>query len=214
MSRTSKFILALTLLLAAIVCVGWTISAYEAAQEKTIPYYTMDYLLDETDGSYWAEGIRERAHLTVTEFEDEAAVIDTLLCAPLTSNQISYREIDDPAVYMLSADNRDFCLVTLAPTEETAGFGLHYWQIERTEILESYLQPEPRTVEITGPIDMRIRLNGKPVSTRYAVKTDDPDIVRFRIEGIYADYSLDVFDEDNNRLTCTASNDDTYIYTK
>lgn len=212
MKNSTKIIVLLLVL--ALIGGGVGYYLYTVAQEDTAPGKAIDTLLAQTDGRYWAEGVRAEAYFDITEYEDEATVIDTLLCAPLTQGEITYRSTEDPTVYYLTVDGTDFCKVTLTESEDTAMFGLHYWDIASTEISESWLVRRPRTVEVTGPIDMCIRINGVPVSTRNALKTDDPTIVTFRVEGIYADYELNVRDGEDNPMTCTSSDGDTYTYTK
>jgi len=207
-----KWIIISLLLIAA--CTAGSIYIYQSAQEKAAPERAMEFLLAETDGAYWAEGIRSRAHIPVTHFEEEAAVIDALLCDPLVDSEITYRGTDEEGVYVLSADGTDFCRVRLVPSAASAGFGLHYWQPDSTEILDSWLQCQPRTVEVTGPTDMRVWLNGSYLSTEYAVKTENRDTLTYRVEGIYADYALDVRDGEHNLLTRAGGDGDIHIYTK
>ena len=207
MNRLLKIWIALAILLAA-AGVGVGFFTYRSAVDATAPARPLEALLMETDGRHWADAIRSQTRLNVTEFENEADVIEALLCQPLVRAQISVTPTDDPMLYILTADGREFCRVTLGNSEKLAAFGLPYKEIRSTEILDSWMALTPRTVTVTGPIDMHIRLNGLPVSTDLAAKTDDPDTVIFTVAGIYTDYTLEIRDGDNNVLPHTSNGDD------
>ena len=199
----------LFLLLGAAAC--YTLYRYAEAYENSLPENVMDELMEQQTPEDWLRHARSGAAVSVTEFEDGAALLDEYISASFPGKDISYRKAAGlysaaTPVYSVRCAGVELCTVSLKPVgEKAAGFGRELWQLG--EIRSSLSQElwDSVTVEIDAPAGKTLYINGVPVSdawltdekptppslteleSRFSVQ---PDFERRRVGPLYGEVTV------------------------
>lgn len=202
-------------IVASALVVFWNfIKSYELSRPDTV----MQDFVASTDEAYWLDLVSENAQTPLSEFEDSAALIDELLLSEIRGEEISFGKHSgvntaaSPA-YIVSAGDCRFCSVKLVPDESRSlGFGFTAWKLGEIELLDAFVYPPSRTLELTVKEDAKVVLNGKALSEKYALSDDDDYINVYRVENIYKDYTLEVYNAEGSAESPETVNGDSYIY--
>jgi len=172
------------------------ISDYEASRIE----HVIDYLQDNTDYSFWEQSVERAIAARLNEFETDGAVplqphIDKIRDVRYVYRQKSDETSPEAPVYIVRAGALDIGIVRFVATEEI-GHGFSMWEVASIEFLDSFIDTFPRSIAITASINAKVLLNGIEVSEKYLVDCEYEYGATYKINGLYGDASVSVFEFD------------------
>ncbi len=210
--RWRVFLLIYTLLFLLAGAAGcFLLYRYSAAYEASLPEHVMDALMEETDDEQWFARALGGADLTVSEFEDGAALFDAYCDAVFRGSPVSYRKFPGAwsaktPVYAVRCAGRDLCRVELVPDGSgAAGFGRDLWKVGEIRSCFTFTGMESVTVIIDAPEGEDVYVNGRLLSQEYRTgeKVPAPDVSelesrfavtpvfdRWRVEPLYGEITV------------------------
>ncbi len=151
------------------------LKAYEAAQPST----ALNEYVGSLDRSYWTSAVRDQVGDTVSEFEDEsaliAAAVDQFANAQYTHVLKASQSTDTEKYYRVIYSGKEIFSLKLVPGD-SVGFGLHKWKVDDRE---SSLNAEnliiaPKDYTVTVPSGSSVTVNGRPVGPSFLSETGIP----------------------------------------
>lgn len=197
--KNKRLVLLCLLSALAILAAGFALLFLSPAGvlQKNGPEEYMQALMESSTAADWEERIAPVWNRAVSEFEDREDIFRRSFEAAATG-EFRFREYEPRfrrrnPVYILSAGERDLCLLHLSHGKEG-------WATERIEVPDDLLAAETRTVSITAPQGCEVRINGILLSDGYLAEdfipyedmqplegryTTVPHRVRWEIPGLY-----------------------------
>lgn len=168
------------------------------AYERSRPDNVMNSFLENTDNSYWLEGLTEIAAGRTTYFESADEVTREIITPALQASALSYHKkvseyTDEKPVYTLRLGSAELARVVLTPAEKKAGFGFNLWEIEKIELQTNLIDMRQNTVQITASSNATVKVNGLDVSSDYLIDSDIEYAYSYLIDGLFLDASVEVY---------------------
>lgn len=176
---------------------GWLFLNPAGMLQENGPEEYMQALLDSSDAEDWAARIAPVWGKAVSQFESEEEIFrlsfDTAVQGEFRFREYESRFRRTAPVYILSAGERDLCLVNLAHSRDG-------WAVAEIEVPEDLLATETRSVSVLAPAGSHVQINGILLDETYKtadfVAYDDmqplesrfensPHLERWEVDGLY-----------------------------
>lgn len=194
--RTFILLCALTVLVVLGSGLLWLFLSPAGIFQKNGPEEYMQSLLESSTAADWEAQIAPSWDKPVSEFENRDELFSRSFAAA-AQGDFSFREYEprfrrSAPVYILSAGERDLCLIALRHEDG--------WQIDRITVPEDLLAPETHSVDIAAPAGSTVHVNGILLREEYragdfvayedmpALETrfaDVPHRERWEVTGLY-----------------------------
>jgi len=188
--RHSKFALGLLIGIAVfgIIAVGALITLWQflKAYEITRPATTMNHFMETLDEAFWSELVENKLSGEALPFESREDIVkDTVSRIRSASYKYllkSSETTEEKTVYRVLIGGKEVLTLTLIPSGEAVGFGLHEWTVDGYELNEKNLPLKQTTYTYTVPTNAILALNGVMVGANYVTKSDIPAPERSELE--------------------------------
>ena len=189
---------------------------YIEAYESSLPEHVIQSMEENIDYDFWERSLEGAIAPRLTEFERDGLLSSAPYLSEIRDVRFAIRHksgesTTDSQAYVFRAGSRDIGTVRLLPSGD-AGYGFTLWEAGDIELLDSFVEGLSRSISITASQNAQVEVNGVPVSQEYRKDCDVEYAAAYRIDGIFGEPEVSVFEFDGTRSTPYYAENGEYLY--